>query len=168
MIERNWLNPFRMQEIRETSLETGDRTLIELLEIVKQVTKGKRKDNVWWLCFSYLELVEVKIGEMTKKVVKIAIGPILSGIVPLWQNKIEKRCGAKIQSCDFDVGKGSEIFFVERIVSATDIFSEDSVMRRKLSEPGGKEAIKKEIEGVVEKLDDAFKSFNGMLNKTLI
>ncbi len=167
MTEINWLNSFEMKNIKKTASETGDRTLIELLEIVKQVTKEKRKDNVWWLCFPGLELVEVKIGEMTKKVVKIAIGPILPGIVPLWQKKIEERCGAEIQSCDFDVGNGSEIFFVERIESATDIFSRDSVIRRKLKESEGKEEIKEEIEKAVEKLDDAFKTFNGMLDRML-
>ena len=160
----NWLNPFEMKKIEKTALETSDRTLIELLEMVIQVIENKKKDNAWWFCFPFLELVEVQKGEMTKSTVRIALGPILPGIVPLIEKRIEKICGAKIQSCDFDVGRGSEIFFAERIESATDIFSRDSVIRRKLSEPGGKKEIKREIEYTTEKLGWAFREFSGFLN----
>ena len=141
-------------------IESEEKLLSKFLEMVMQATEGKKKDNVKWFCYLFEE-------EKTKKrFVKIAIGPIMSDIVPLIQKKIEERCGAKIQQYDFRDGRG--VFFVKRIESTTDILSANSAIQRKLKEPGGKEEIKKEIEGIVEKLDNAFKKFNDMIDAMMV
>ena len=155
----NWLNSFEMKKIEKTALETGDRTLVEFLEIVKQTTKKERKDKAWWICFPSLKLVK----GMTKHVVKIGIGPIRKGIVPLLQKALEEKYHTKVQECDF--GYGKQIFFVEQVESVTEGPFEGSAMKRKLNEPRGKKEIKEEIEEIVKKLSDVFKAFNGRINR---
>ena len=135
----------------------------EFLEMVMQAIEGKKKDNVKWFCHLFSESGGEK--EIKKEFVKIAIGPIMSDIVPLIQKKIEARCGAKIQQYDFRDGRG--VFFVERIGSTTNMLSVNSAIQRKLKESGGKEEIKKEIERAVEKVESAFKEFDGILNRML-
>lgn len=161
---KNLLDLSGIRDIAKMESITGEKALSEFLEMITQATKEKKKDNVKWLCYFFLE--SVKKEQVAKQVVKIAIGPILSNIVPLIQKKIEIRCGAKIQSCDF--GDESKFFFAERIESTADIFSADSAIRKKLNELAGKKAMEKEIEEAVEKLDNAFKVFNGILNRIMI
>jgi hypothetical protein len=164
---KNLLNPVIMRDIAEIeSIESkaGEKTQSKVLEMVTQAIKGREKDDVeWFCCFSYVFNEEKEISE---HIMEIMIGPIWRGeFVPWVQKKVEYLCKTAIQIRNF--GDGEQLFFVERIKSSADIFSVSSAIRRKLNEPDGEKAMKEEIEEAVEKLSNAFKVLDGMLDRIL-
>ena len=161
---KNLLDPAIMRDITEIELKAGERTESKVLEMVTQAIEGEEKDNVEWFCCVFLSFNETK--KITEHAMEIAIGPIWTEeLVPWLQKKVEHRCKVVIQIRNF--GDGEQLFFVEQIRSSADVFSISSAIQRKLNEPDGEKAMKKEIEEVVEKLSSAFKILNSMADRLM-